>query len=141
MEVVKCTLDHLKFLVDQDTKMGLKLYARNESMEYAAKSPHSYTAIHEGIVMLSAGVHEYWEGRGEAWAMFNEHCKPHFVTLHSIIKRYFHITPIRRIEAAVELDFEPGHRWVKALGFQKEADILKSYTPMGKDCSLYARVK
>ena len=141
MEVIKCTLDHLKFLVDQDTKMGLKLYAREDSMIASAQSPDSYTAIHNGEIMLSAGIYKYWEGRGEAWAMFNENCKPHFMTLHNIIKRFFEITTYKRVEAAVELDFEPGHRWVKALGFQKEAAVLKSYTPAGKDCSLYARIK
>jgi hypothetical protein len=141
MQVVKCELWHLKKLMEQENFNAMKLYAKEESLVQAASSPDSYTAMLGDEVMLSAGVHQYWDGRGEAWAMFNNNCKKHFLTLHNIIKRYFDLTSYRRIEAAVEVDFEPGHRWVKALGFQLEANVLKSYTPDGKDCSLYAKIK
>lgn len=141
MEVVKCEPWHISILLNQPEYRGVKSYSREESMERTAALPHSYSVLHEGVVLLTGGVMPYWDNRGEAWAVFNQDCKKHFLTLHNIAKRFFEICPIKRIEAAVEIDFEPGHRWVKALGFQKEADILRSYTPDGKDCSLYARVK
>lgn len=101
---------------------------------------HAYSIFIDGTLKMVAGVTTYWPGRGEAWAILDPQCKTDFMELHHVVKRFLDICPVKRIEAAVECEFTPGHRWVKSLGFELEAKKLRAFLPDGKDASLYARV-
>lgn len=110
--------------------------------------PHAYTITIENEVKMCGGVIEYWSGRGEAWAVIDPFCKSgfanirkEFVHVHRLVKEFLRDLPIRRIEAAVQTDFGPGHRWVKALGFKLDARNLEAFFPNGKDADLYSLVK
>ncbi len=92
-------------------------------------------------VLFCGGVVEYWQNRGEAWAIVNRRAREHFLGVHHIVRGFIENCPIRRIEAAVMLGSHNGHRWVKALGFQLEAHRVAAYLPGGQDCALYARIK
>lgn len=98
----------------------------------------AYSVFVDGKLELCGGVTEYWANRGEAWAVLDPNCKAHFLALHHRVKRFLEICPIGRIEAGVELGFEAGHRWVKALGFRLEAPKMEAFFPDGKDAALYA---
>lgn len=110
-----------------------------EQAEALELAPHAYSIFVDGKILLCGGVTEYWKNRGEAWAVFHPECKSHFVALHNASKRFLDLCPIRRIEAGVDCDFEPGHRWVKALGFKLEAARMSAFLPDGSDASLYSR--
>ncbi len=101
----------------------------------------SYTMRVEGRVVACTGVFEYWPGRGEVWAILDKDCKEEFLYIHKAAKRFFEVCPVNRIEATVELGFPEGHRWMRLLGFELEAPVLKKYFPNGSDCSLYAKVR
>jgi hypothetical protein len=63
------------------------------------------------------------------------------VQVHRATQRMLTATTIRRIEAHVDCNYAAGHRWVAMLGFVKEGGPMRAFTPDGRDCDLYARVK
>lgn len=112
-----------------------------KQMHHLISLPHSYSIFVDGKLVAVAGIAEYWKGRGEVWAMVDRSSKKHFFILHNVVKRFLELCPIRRIEAAIETDFEEGHRWVKALGFRLDAVNLEAFFPNGTNASLYSMVK
>lgn len=141
MRIEKFKARDLEWLMEQPRHEHLKKHVRLESLPVLEKAPHAYTVFSDdGKVMACGGLADYWENRAEVWAVLNENVRPHFVALHGFAKRLLEYAPFRRIEAAVEKECQFGHRWVKALGFELEAPLLKRYLPNGNDCSLYARV-
>ncbi len=143
IDVVKFEADHLMKLLEQETTEYIKPHVTRANAEKLALETYALTCIsqEDGRVLLCGGVAEYWPGRGEAWAIVAKHCKKEFVALHNATRRLFEVCPIRRIEAAVDVKLEQGHRWVKLLGFKLEAPLLKAYDINGNDVSLYARVR
>lgn len=119
--------------------LGSPILTENQIMSLEA-SPYAYTVKVDGKILLCAGVAEYWNGRGEAWAVLHPNTKRNFIAVHNAVKRFLDVCPIDRIEAAVEVDFEPGIRWVCALGFEFEA-TCKKFLPGGKSAHLYAKVR
>lgn len=100
------------------------------------------TLMDDGVPLVCAGAAEYWEGRAHVWAVVSDRVNVgNFRGVHAQAKAFLDGLPFRRLEAAVECDFDAGHRWVKALGFTLEALRLRKYQVNGDDCALYARVK
>lgn len=106
----------------------------------AVEGPMSFTALADDRPVCCAGVVEYWPGRGEAWAFLADDCGREMRAVTAAVRRFLDVCPIRRVEAAVDVDFEPGHRWCRLLGFALEAPRMRAYLPNGGDCALYARV-
>lgn len=101
----------------------------------------AYTILDGARVLMCGGFVEYWENRGELWAMVAQDCKREFVGMHKIVERFVEMVPHRRIEAVVAYDFNPGHRWMRLLGFSVEAQKLRNYWPGGGDATLYSKVR
>lgn len=101
----------------------------------------SYSIFSDKRLLFTGGFVPQWAGRAEAWAMFAPGNTLSFYTLHKIVRRHLEACPFRRVEATVDLEFENGHRWIRALGFELEAPRLKAYFPDGSDASLYAFLK
>lgn len=141
MELIQYKPEHLGNLLEQEATAYLKPYLGEGHAEALANLKYAYTMVEGDSVMGCAGLTEYWPGRAETWAILNPECKKHFLAMHNIVKRFLNAVPHRRIEAIVDRSFQAGHRWVKALGFHVEADLLKGYRPDGGDCTLYARVR
>jgi RimJ/RimL family protein N-acetyltransferase len=127
----------------KEQKATSKVSAQAEEVHYDAleKMPYAFSIFIQGKVVACAGVIQQWPGRGIAWAIVDELCKREFLALHNVVKRFLDVCPIRRIEATVDVGFEQGHRWVKLLGFQLEAPMMKHYGPDGSHAALYARVR
>lgn len=139
--VVKLKAEHLDLLDEQGATAYLKPYMNDSHLKALVDAPYTYTALYKDRVVLCAGVIEYWPGRGEGFAIFDKNCREIFSEIHYCVKAFLDSCPVKRVEAAVHVDFKAGHRWAKALGLKLEAPILRSYLPGGGDCSLYARVK
>lgn len=140
LELVKYRKGDLAELMKQPELFYLADYVTPECDDRMVAATFSHTVLKEGKPLLCAGIHEYWTGRGEAWAVFDQKCRKDFLALHHIVKNYLDSAPIRRVEAIVDIGFRPGHRWVKALGFSVEAERLEHYRPNGLDATLYVRV-
>lgn len=143
IEVLKFKAEHLGYLKEQEATAYLKKYTTPEQ-DKMLENGMAYTCVsaeEPRRVLMCAGVIEYWKNRGEAWAVFDVNCKKEFVYIHNVVRRYLDICPVRRVEAAVDVGFLPGHRWIRSLGFKLEAPVLKAYRQEGSDVSLYARVR
>jgi hypothetical protein len=139
IEVVRYEAWHLRELVAQPAQTALKGTVSPEQAA-AVEGPLSFTALADGRPVCCAGIVEYWPGRGEAWAFLAADCRKELRAITNAMRRFLEVCPVRRVEAAVDVDFEPGHRWCRLLGFKLEASLLKAYLPEGGDVSLYAKV-
>lgn len=141
-EVVPFKAEHLTYItetgmVDEKLKPWI-LPAHGERLETAGGT---FTCLDDGAPVAVGGVIEYWHNRGEAWILFGKPRTKTFVTIFKMAQRVLDMCPLKRIEIVVDYEFDRGHKMARLLGFNKEAEILKSYRPDGGAVSLYAIVR
>lgn len=101
----------------------------------------AYTIIDGKDILLCAGLAELWATRAQAWSLISRHATGRkFYFIHRAVEKFLNEQPYLRVEMTVDSDFVNGHRWARLLGFEFEGH-MKKYTPNGKDCDLYARVR
>lgn len=110
---------------------------------YQGPSGSSTTGILHGKTMVCGGVIRIWEGRGCVWTVFNEESRDCFVPVFRGIRKFLaeQMKIYRRLEMAVPVSFEIGHRRAKLLGFKVECHLARKFLPDGEDCVLYALVR
>lgn len=140
MKVIPFKREHLRNMILQQRQRGMELLL-NDELYAVMENPASFTGIDGDEVLVCAGVLEVAPGRGQAWAYVSDNVGSRMTEITYAARRYFQIAPYRRIEADVDCNFEAAHRWVRLLGFEMEAPRRKSFTPDGRDCALYARVR
>jgi hypothetical protein len=93
--------------------------------------------------MVCGGVIPIWQGRGYVWTMFSENSKNCFVPVFRAMQKFLKLQMVLfpRLEMAVPLGFETGHRRAKLLGFEIETPLAKSYLPGGEDCTVYVMLR
>lgn len=141
-ELINFKKDHLLELLEEDNNHYLGGILSSPHAEAIENLGTAFTVMRDdGKVICCGGITDYWPGRGEIWCVFTKNCTKEFIAIHraglKIIKNYAG----KRIEAAVEIGFEKGHRWIRALGFTLDAPFLKSYLPTGGDVALYSITK
>lgn len=143
IEIVPFKKEHMHELLREPHNHFLKTLLTEAQLEATEHTGLAQTVLRKstGKVLCCGGVTEYWPGRGECWCTFTQDCRSEFVAITRTAIRLFESVPVKRIEAAVELHFNEGHRWIKALGFKLDAPLLQAYFPDGKDAVLYSRVK
>ena len=87
------------------------------------------------------GIVPIWPGMGQAWAVFGKSAGRHMLAITRHGEYLLNTVPFKRVQTTVRCDFAAGHRWMKALGFEMEAERMKAYDLMGRDHALYARVR
>lgn len=140
LRVNKLKAEDLVVLLDKKARSYVGPVLTEAQIAALEASAHSYSLFIDEKITLCGGVMEYWTNRGEAWAVLDPECKPHFVAVTAAAKRFLNVCPVNRIEAAVDVDFKAGNRWVKSLGFQFEATCRK-FLPDGRNAFLYSRVR
>lgn len=132
--------EHIDEMTDQVEQVVGRLTSKN-AKGYEEYSDARTMRDLDGRVVCCAGIRKIWDGRGEAWAVFDKKVRNEFLSVHRIVRKFLDASPLKRVEASVFVDFEAGHRWVKALGFKLEAPSRKGYWPGGIDAALYSRVR
>lgn len=140
MMVVPYKPEHLVSMVLQPSQQYLQRYITPEVAESVAHH-QAFSGLVGDEVVGCAGVIKVWEGRGIAWAYLSHRSGPHMVAITRAVKRFLDVCGLRRVEMAVDLEFEDGHRWANMLGFRLEAGRMAAYRSDGGTCSLYARVR
>ena len=107
----------------------------------ALESVHAITATQDGRVLAVGGVIELWPGRAFIWSYLDRQAAKHMIAIHRVAQRMLAGYHGSRIEADVDLDFEPGHRWMKMLGFKLETACMLKYRPDGGAMSKYVRIR
>ena len=94
----------------------------------------------EGKVLGCGGFMDTWPGRSILWCLLSKDAGSHLVDITRSVRKVMKHYPRHRFEATVQYDFKEGHRWMKLLGFELEAERMKKFSPDKVDYSLYARV-
>lgn len=132
---------HLETLVLQESQAGFSRFF--DDQEYAPALINAgpcFAATENGVVYACAGIVHQWDNRAIAWGLIGEAAGSHFVKIHRAVRRFLDMSPVRRVEAFVDADFDAGHRWIQMLGFEREG-FMRAFTPLGKDAVLYARIR
>lgn len=141
MRIVPFQPAHLDALMLQPAQeMARPLLADADYRKTLTVPGMAFSAIDGETVLCCAGLLPYWEGRAEAWALMGADLRHTFLGIHYATKRFLNACGVRRVEAAVDPDFGCAREWIEALGFQFEG-LMPAYTPDGRDCSRYARVR
>lgn len=140
MKVVPFKREHLRSMVVQQRQawmMGLL----DDEIYSVLEGSSAFTGFDGEEVIACAGSFEVAPGRYQVWAYISDNIGTRLLWVTRAVERYLEITPYRRIEMDVDCDFKQGHRWARMLGFTMEAERRRSFTPDGRDCALYARVR
>lgn len=97
-------------------------------------------AVVDGEVVGIAGIMPKWEGSGIAWAWLAKNWRRHARDITNEIRRVLDASELDRIELAVKVDFERGHKWARMLGFDLETLSARKWGPDGGSYSIYVRV-
>lgn len=141
IQIVKMKPHHLRELRLQPMQAGLSTTIANE--EYAeslANTDYAFAVLADGRVIACAGCLEMWENRAYAWSMISADAGRHFFGFIRAVDGFLKQAPWRRIEAAVQSDFEQAHRMIRLLGFEFEGR-MRAFSADGVDNDLYARVR
>lgn len=131
---------HFHQLALQPSQVWLRAYASDANLQ-SLENEHAFTLMRDGKPRLCCGAVMLWKNRAYVWSMIGSVVAWEFREVHSWAKRFLAGLPYRRLEAAVDVNFEAGHRWMRSLGFEREADCMKAYQVDGRNCALYARVR
>lgn len=140
MNIIPFQPIHLKLLMLQPQQEHARQYLGQPEYARTLMSGPAFTAMEGERVIAMAGVLPYWEGRAEAWALLSGDLKRHFLRIHRAVLRFLETSDIRRIETAVDANFPQAIAWAEKLGFKCEG-LMIGYTPEGRDCYRFARVK
>ncbi len=140
MVIVPFAPEHLDILILQPSQEHFSSLFDKTYGPALAKAGPCFTAIENDQIIACSGVVKHWENRATAWALISKNAGPYFVRIHKAVQRFLDSTDIRRIEAYADANFDQGHRWLKMLGFEEEG-YMRSFSPLGDDAVLYARIK
>lgn len=119
---------------------GASLPVVPPDMLAALESGDSWTGMADGEVIGCAGLVKQWPGRFLAWAYFNARSRAHALFIaRSCRERLDGIAG--RVEMTVREDFALGHKFARALGFEVETPVLRSFGPVGENHVGYVRIR
>lgn len=100
---------------------------------------YAFAAYRGTKILAIGGIARFDADRGLVWGVLSGSIGRDFVGMHAAVKQALAAAPFMRIEAQIENSFAPGHRWIKALGFEQEGLMRKYWR--GRDFMLYAKVR
>lgn len=141
MKVIPFEAGHLQLLALQEAQSMFEPLRAKPSYGISLETGGpAFSAVVDDEIIAALGIIPQWENRAVAWGLIGSKARHHFVPITKAILRFLELTEYRRIETPVDVEFEQGHRWARLLGFEREGR-MRAYTPDGRDCDLYARVK
>lgn len=141
MKIVALKPEHILAVQLQPAQdFAMPFVTERQAVDIAAARGIGWTAMDGDQVLACAGIVHVHDERGLAWSMISEGALRQFKTIHRVISRVVDSAPWRRVEMIVDCEHAAGRRWAERMGFEQEGR-MRAYTPDGRDCFLYARVK
>lgn len=141
MKIVALTPAHvLAVQMQQAQAYASSLITAQHAADLATAKGVAWAGLDGDTVIGCAGLLEMHPQRAMAWAMFSNDALRQFKTIHRIVSNAIEAAPWRRIEMTVDAQHRAAIAWAERLGFECEG-LMAAYTPDGRDCFLYARVK
>lgn len=139
--VEKLKKEHVKELIGKDRAPHIAEHMTEQGYEMLENLPDGWTIMSDGQPIATGGAVPFHRNRAELWMIIDQSCGKYFISVHKIVSRLIRSMPYPRLEATVDLSFPQGHRWMKLLGFELEAPVMKAYGLAGNSCSLYSKVR
>jgi len=141
LKIIALKPEHLLAVQMQPEQAHGQKYVTFEVAQELITSPGvGWAAEYDGHVIACAGIVHIHDGRGHAWGMFSQAALAHFKTIHRVVREVVQSCPWRRVEITVDCHHLAARRWAERLGFECEG-TMRAYTPDGRDCFLYARIR
>lgn len=140
MRVVPYTPDHLLLIEPQAGQAWASQFI-TPKVARDLQGPHAFTVIGKGELVLACAGLAPLDGQGRylGWSFLSALVTPaDFIWMHNRARLYLRTFNARRVEIAVDCEFDRAHRWARALGFTLEAPRMRAYEADGRDCALYA---
>lgn len=140
MIITQFNPEHLQHIeIQPDQAHVLELFERPEYTALLLEG-EAYTIIHEGQIILCAGVFPITDYMGRAWALVSQDAGRALLPASRAIYDFFKKSSYVRIDTPVRRTFINGHRWCKLLRFVNETPEcgMKYYGFDGETYDLYA---
>ena len=102
-----------------------------------------YTLMDKDVILCIGGVHNMWQGVGEAWLVVSEEGFLRPMTIAKYVAGMFEVleseNDFKRIQASVSMQDDVALRFVQWLGFDEEG-VMRKYGLDGSDYARFARV-
>lgn len=142
IEFRPCRIEHIKYIRPPSVQTGDFAAFLSPEAEAVVEKHFSLSAWAGPRCVGAAGVADLWAGRSEAWCLFGEDAREHMSALVRKMKWVVAVHPARRLEMVVVDGNAAGHKLARLVGMDvKDAVRLRSYTPDGRDVTMYARIR
>ena len=132
--------------VSEDQRKTMEFMPQyNEIISHYASIGHSCTVLHEGKPVVCFGNFQVWPGVHELWMITDQpSVKEHpwkLTKLTRLLADWIeNHTNCHRLQLVVRRDNVSHCKWAELIGFKYETTLHK-YTPDGRDCNFYVRLK
>lgn len=128
---------NLKEIFDGDVEVIPSLIAHAEAGRcWTVSDP-------DGDIGCIQGYSIFWQGLAMAGGVVTKAVAKHPVAYMKVVRQYIEFfckeDNIHRLEAYTRVDYPEGHKWLQALGFERE-NLLTAYGPDKADYYLYRRL-
>jgi hypothetical protein len=139
MLFVPCKVEHIKALMHVGCRdiSGVD----PESLREHIEGSMSFAGFAGGACQGAAGLIDIWQGRSLVWALFAPSAGPYMRAITRHVNFVLANHGSRRYECAVDPTFNQGVKWMRVLGFECEAPVMRNFSKDGTSMSLYARIK
>ena len=93
-----------------------------------------------GVPVVVCGVHEFWDGVGNAWMVGTEETGKHIIEASRHAKKVLSDPKWRRVQAWSAAFHTESHAWLEMLGFVN-AHTLEQYGTSGERFYLFERLR
>lgn len=136
-----CALEHLALIEPQDGNVMEKAYFLQPGFHYMIEDNFAISAWLGHKCIAAAGIVSIYPHRGTAWSLLGKGSGKHLAQLTRKVREAIDLSPHKRVEMLVNYEFERGHQWAKALGFEVDAPRMVASGIYGNDETLYVRIK
>lgn len=146
MRLVSCDLALLNFAIDGERDPVLAALFPTPAARATLLNRHAHCLLARGLVVMAAGLIEWWPGRAEGWVFSHRDARPReLVAGVRLIRDWLDVVQAgeperyRRLEIYVRGGAAYRDSFAQALGFEFEA-MLRSYDREGRDYCVYSRI-
>jgi hypothetical protein len=137
--------EHFRQIPVPDHDAGILVMPNlDRRLEQAVVPDQSFTATEDGKVVGVGGVVPFWDGVGEAWAIYPRDTRRYRFAIYRITKQMINLIErrynYRRIEAKAHCGWMAAVSFLIAMGFEIEGRA-RAYGPDGADYYHMARVR
>jgi len=129
--------EHLEQLDLQPAQEHMRTYLTPDLLSKLESSSPAYSILDDGRTLACLGFFRWTDDAGIIWAYPARNLGRRMIIVHRCAARAISALP-GKVFAAVEHDFDEGHRWMDLLGFERVSHVAE-YGPARRPHDVYMR--